>query len=34
MNRTETPLDEMADLVINDEIGKVLPELVETSPPS
>ena len=34
MNRTETPLDEMADLVINDEIGKVLPELAETSPPN
>ena len=28
LNRTETPLDAAADLVIRDEIGKVLPELV------
>lgn len=27
LNRTETPLDELADLVIQDEIGKVLPAL-------
>jgi NAD-dependent deacetylase len=27
VNRTETPLDEVADLVIHDEIGKVLPAL-------
>jgi NAD-dependent deacetylase len=28
VNRTPTPLDEIADLVINDEIGKILPELI------
>ena len=28
VNRTETPLDELADLVVHDEIGKVLPEMV------
>jgi NAD-dependent deacetylase len=28
LNRTETPLDELADLVIHDEIGRVLPALV------
>lgn len=28
LNRDETPLDELADLVIHDEIGKVLPALV------
>ena len=28
VNRTETPLDDIADLIVNDEIGKVLPELV------
>jgi NAD-dependent deacetylase len=28
VNRTETPLDGMADLVVRDEIGKVLPLLV------
>ncbi|HEX4948162.1 MAG TPA: Sir2 family NAD-dependent protein deacetylase [Blastocatellia bacterium] len=28
INRTETPLDEVADLVINEEIGKALPKLV------
>jgi NAD-dependent deacetylase len=28
LNRTETPLDEIADLVIRDEIGKALPALV------
>jgi NAD-dependent deacetylase len=28
LNRTETPLDELADLVIRDEIGKALPALV------
>jgi NAD-dependent deacetylase len=28
INRTPTPLDGMADLVINEEIGKVLPQLV------
>lgn len=28
LNRTETPLDELADLVIHDEIGKTLPALV------
>jgi NAD-dependent deacetylase len=27
LNRTETPLDKMADLVIHDEIGKTLPAL-------
>jgi NAD-dependent deacetylase len=31
LNRTETPLDELADLVIHDEIGKVLPALVGAS---
>ena len=34
INRTETPLDEMADLVVNDEIGKVLPLMVALTPPS
>ncbi len=34
INRTETPLDEMADLVVNDEIGKVLPLMVRPTPPS
>ncbi len=29
INRTETPLDRFADLVMRDEIGKVLPRLVE-----
>ncbi len=28
INRTPTPMDGIADLVINDEIGKVLPQLV------
>jgi NAD-dependent deacetylase len=28
INRTPTPCDEIADLVINDEIGKTLPKLV------
>jgi NAD-dependent protein deacetylase/lipoamidase len=28
LNRTETPLDELADLVIHDEIGQALPALV------
>ena len=28
INRTETPLDPMADLVVHDEIGKVLPAMV------
>ena len=28
INRTETPIDSIADLIINNEIGKVLPELV------
>lgn len=28
INRTPTPLDEIADLVINDEIGKALPQLI------
>jgi NAD-dependent deacetylase len=28
LNRTPTPLDDMADLVVRDEIGKVLPLLV------
>lgn len=28
INRTPTPLDEMADLVVRDEIGKALPKLV------
>ena len=28
INRTETPLDDIADLVVNDEIGKVLPQMV------
>jgi NAD-dependent deacetylase len=28
MNRTETPLDDMADLVIREEIGRALPELI------
>ena len=28
INRTETPLDPMADLVLHDEIGKVLPAMV------
>jgi len=32
INRTKTPLDEMADLVVNDEIGKVLPAMVEAAP--
>ncbi|HWQ33324.1 MAG TPA: Sir2 family NAD-dependent protein deacetylase [Blastocatellia bacterium] len=31
INRTPTPLDEIADLVINDEIGKTLPKLVGMS---
>ncbi|QQS44999.1 MAG: NAD-dependent deacylase [Acidobacteriota bacterium] len=29
INRTQTPLDGMADLVLRDEIGSVLPRLVE-----
>lgn len=33
LNRTETPLDELADLVVNDEIGKVLPEMTQSGPP-
>ncbi|MCI0339022.1 MAG: NAD-dependent deacylase [Acidobacteria bacterium] len=28
INRTPTPMDDIADLVINDEIGKTLPELI------
>jgi NAD-dependent deacetylase len=28
INRTPTPMDGIADLVINDEIGKTLPQLV------
>jgi NAD-dependent deacetylase len=28
LNRTETPLDKLADLVIHDEIGKALPALI------
>jgi NAD-dependent deacetylase len=28
INRTPTPLDGMADLVINEEIGKTLPKLI------
>lgn len=28
MNRTETPLDDLADLVIREEIGRALPELI------
>ncbi len=28
INRTETPLDEYADLVVRDEIGKALPSLI------
>ena len=28
INRTPTPMDGIADLVINDEIGKALPQLV------
>jgi len=31
VNRTETPLDPIADLVIRDEIGEVLPDLVGVS---
>ena len=31
INRTPTPLDEIADLVINEEIGKALPALVGLS---
>jgi NAD-dependent deacetylase len=31
VNRTETPLDGVADLVVRDEIGKVLPRLVGMS---
>ncbi len=34
VNRTETPLDDIADLIVNDEIGKVLPELVGMPKPS
>ncbi len=34
LNRTKTPLDELADLVVNDEIGKVLPEMVQSGPPN
>lgn len=30
INRTPTPLDSTADLVVNEEIGKVLPELVQS----
>ena len=29
INRTETPLDGLADLVLRDEIGSTLPQLVE-----
>jgi NAD-dependent deacetylase len=29
VNRTETPLDEIADIVLREEIGKVLPAIVE-----
>jgi NAD-dependent deacetylase len=29
VNRTETPLDEIADIVLREEIGKVLPTIVE-----
>lgn len=32
LNRTETPLDGIADLVIRDEIGHALPRLVEPLP--
>jgi NAD-dependent SIR2 family protein deacetylase len=28
VNRTETPMDAIADLVINDEIGETLPKLI------
>lgn len=28
VNRTSTPLDDVADLVVNDEIGKTLPKLI------
>lgn len=28
INRTPTPLDGIADLIINDEIGKMLPRLI------
>jgi NAD-dependent deacetylase len=31
VNRAATPLDKIADLVVNDEIGKVLPKMVEIS---
>lgn len=31
INRTETPLDDMADLVLRDEIGTVLPGMVSVS---
>lgn len=31
INRTSTPLDEIADLVLNQEIGVVLPQMVGTS---
>ena len=29
VNRTETPLDGLADLVVRDDIGRTLPRLVE-----
>jgi NAD-dependent deacetylase len=28
LNRTETPLDEVADLVLREEIGEALPRLI------
>ena len=28
INRTPTPLDHLADMVINDEIGRALPSLI------
>ncbi|HEU0176492.1 MAG TPA: NAD-dependent deacetylase, partial [Blastocatellia bacterium] len=28
INRTPTPIDGIADLVINDEIGKTMPQLI------
>lgn len=32
INRTPTPLDEIADLVISDEIGQALPQLIGMNP--
>ena len=31
LNRTPTPLDKLADLVLRDEIGRVLPVLVSAA---